>query len=239
MKQIILWLLFASITLAQPYTIMTEQIAPYNYEENGEIKGIGGELVQKIMKRLRIEGNIEVLPWARAYQIIQIKDDCILFSMSRNDAREKLFKWAGPLISNGVFFFKKRGNNLQLSKLEDAMNVSAIGVLKNDNTHQQLSLKGFRNLEVTPKVESIYHKLLLGRIDLAPASLPAIKGTLESIGKNLSTVENTGLKVFTQHLYIAFSLNVPDFEVARWQKALDEIKDEGLYQKIYEKYISE
>ncbi len=37
-------------------------------------------------------------------------------------------------------------------------------------------------------------------------------------------------------LYIAFSKNTPDDEVKKWQAALDELKKDGTYQKIVDKY---
>lgn len=239
MKVVVLllsWVLTGALFASQ-LKIMTEDIPPFNYIEDGKLKGIGADLVQEIMKRLHIEAEIEVLPWARAYQTTLIKDECVLFSTSRTDARENLFKWVGPLTTSDVFFYKRSDSKIKVKSLEDTMMVESVGVHKNDVSHQIMVLKGYDNLDVSPKFESAFHKLIVGRIDLLPSSIHVAKNMMEKIGKDYSEIENTGISLFRQHLYIAFSKNTPDFEVARWQKALDAIKQEGLYKKIYETYI--
>lgn len=224
---------------AGQYTIMSENLPPYNYMENNKIKGIGGELVHAIIDKLKINAPVEFMPWARAYKTIMLKDNCILFSMSRTDAREKLFKWVGPLVSTPVWLYKKVSRELNIHTLQDAMRADlVIGVLNNDNTHQQLLLQGFNNLEITPKSESLYHKLVLERVDLVPGSVPAMRGVMKKIGYDPKMLQPTA-KLHDQHLYIAFSLNTPDHEIIRWQKALNEIKSSGLYDELYKRYIGD
>lgn len=176
------WLLLGMSLLAQPYTIMTENLAPYNYLENGKLKGIGTDVVRGLVKRLNIDAEIEVLPWARAYKKLQLYDNHILFSMSRSEAREKLFKWVGPIIVNGVYLYRLASSNIRIKTVDDARNVSSIAVTNNTNTHQQLLRLGFDNLDVSPTTESVYKKLLIGRVDLTPASRISIEKKIREYG---------------------------------------------------------
>ena len=51
---------------AQYLEVVTEQYPPYNYEEDGQVKGVGTEVVEEVLKEAGIDYNIKVLPWARA-----------------------------------------------------------------------------------------------------------------------------------------------------------------------------
>ena len=67
-------LLFFSIFLmgslhAQPVRIVTENFAPYNYEEAGEAKGFSSEVLQAVLNQINLKATIEFYPWARAYEI--------------------------------------------------------------------------------------------------------------------------------------------------------------------------
>jgi len=42
--------------------------------------------------------------------------------------------------------------------------------------------------------------------------------------------------MIVKDLYIAFNKNTPDTIIEKWQKALDDIKKDGTYQKILNKY---
>lgn len=47
--------------------LLTEEWAPISYQEEGIAKGYAVELVQALIDEFSLGGQIEVLPWARAY----------------------------------------------------------------------------------------------------------------------------------------------------------------------------
>lgn len=47
--------------------MVTENLAPYNMIENGQIIGMSTEVVQAVLSRVGAAPRIEILPWARAY----------------------------------------------------------------------------------------------------------------------------------------------------------------------------
>ena len=69
-------------------TIITENWPPYNYEENGEVKGFSTEIVQAIMKELNVNYDIQVLPGARGEKLLEEGTQVMNFSLFRNAARE-------------------------------------------------------------------------------------------------------------------------------------------------------
>ena len=107
------------------FTIMTEELPPFNYTENGKTKGSSVDTLLRIMADVNIpvkRSDIHFMKWPDAYKKIQEEPKTILFSMARTAQREKMFKWVGPIaeLKLGVLALKK--NKFKLASLEDIRN---------------------------------------------------------------------------------------------------------------------
>ncbi|MDM8537696.1 transporter substrate-binding domain-containing protein [Desulfobacterales bacterium HSG17] len=74
----------------QDLTIITEDWPPYNYEENGKIKGFSVDIVHAIMQELGKNYKISLLPGARGEFILRTKSNVMSFSLFRTPERENL-----------------------------------------------------------------------------------------------------------------------------------------------------
>lgn len=238
MKKIFVFFLFFSVTvLGKNITIMTEDYPPFNYMENAKIKGLSTEIVKELQKRTKTKGAIKILPWPRAYKTLQSKNDCMLYSIARTKDRENQFKWVGPIMENKIFLYKKKGSTANIQSLEDAKKVGSIGVQQNSNGHIYLKSHGFSNLDTVPDASLNVKKLLAGRVDLIPSIKPVIHHRLKQEGLNKDAIENTGVSLGKQRLYLAFSKNTDDNLIQNWQAALDDMKRDGTFDNIYKTYI--
>ena len=71
MKRLVIALLFTTFPLSlfcQDLQIVTEDFPPYNFEENGVMKDLSTEVVLAVLKEIKEEPEIQILPWARAYK---------------------------------------------------------------------------------------------------------------------------------------------------------------------------
>lgn len=228
-------MLCGSVVYAETFKIMTEEYPPFNYTADGKLTGLSTEVVQQLAKKVGHPEDIEMLPWARAYGLIQQSDGQILFSMTRTEEREKMFKWVGPIASNKWVFFAKKGGGVTIASLADAKKVEKIGTYKDDAAESFLKAEGFTNLDSVLNDEQNVPKLVAGRINLW------IVGELQGIHKaKAKGVADQLEKVFDvkdTQLYIAFSKNTPDAEVAKWQAALDAMKADGSIDALVKKYM--
>lgn len=221
--------------LAQDFKIMTEEYPPFNYTENGKLTGLATEVVIAVAKKVGNPADIEVLPWARAYGIIQKQDGLILFSMTRTEAREDLFKWVGPVASNKWVFFAKKGSNISVASLDDAKKVGKIGTYKDDAAETFLKEQGFTNLDSVIDDEQNVPKLMAGRINLWVVG--ELQGIYKAKAKGVADQLEKVLDVKDTQLYIAFSKSTPDEVIAKWQAAMDELKADGSYDALVKKYM--
>ncbi|MGL6041304.1 MAG: substrate-binding periplasmic protein, partial [Deefgea sp.] len=99
----------------------TENLPPLNYEENGIAQGYSVELLQAIANEAGMKINIQVMPWARAYQTALVTPNALLFTLVRNPERENLFLWIGPIAKRKVFLFKlSQRNDITVAELSAA-----------------------------------------------------------------------------------------------------------------------
>lgn len=214
--------------------IMTENYSPYNYEEDGKVTGFSGEIVRSICKKLNISDKFKVYPWSRAYNFVQKTKNHILFSMYRTDEREKLFKWVGPLIAVDQVFFAFKKHKIKINNLEEAKKAGIIVTQKNSNIQLFLEAQGFKNFYASAAGKTC-QMFINGRGKLWPASIISGRKTLENAG--VADEVEPVYTIKTDVLYIAFNPQTSDEIILRWQKTLDEVKQEPIYEKVKAKFL--
>ncbi|WP_421900226.1 substrate-binding periplasmic protein [Maridesulfovibrio sp.] len=219
--------------------VMAEHYPPYSFLENGKPAGFFVELFRMIEDKLGENPvKINFYPWARAYKKLKRNRGDVLFPMAMNEERKKLFKFVGPVFLTDIYFYKKKGNWIRLGRIDDAKKVGKIGVTRDDLFHQKLVGMGFKNLEVSTSQRSDFFKVQRERVDLVPMGDRTIGLFLDGIPElGMSDFEQVGPVIFTSSAYIAFSSTVPDEVVSKWQAALDELKAEGEWLRIIDKYF--
>lgn len=66
-------LLFGPLARAEPYRVITEEWAPYNYLENGQITGMATEVVRAIMNLTGDDFEVVLQPSMRATHTLQTR----------------------------------------------------------------------------------------------------------------------------------------------------------------------
>ena len=81
-----------------PLKIVTEHWPPYHYlNENGEIRGAAHDVVKQVITQSKLEANIDVLSWSKAYDIALHRPNTLIFSIVKTPERENLFDWYCPI----------------------------------------------------------------------------------------------------------------------------------------------
>ncbi len=228
---------FANATIL---TVVTEDnFEPYNYLVDGKVSGMATDIVKATLDKAGVEYDIYVYPWARAYKMAQTKKNVMIYSIGRNDKREKLFKWVGPIvppIRHGLFKLKSR-KNLILNELKDAKKYT-IGTLRKSSHHQYLLDHGFEidtHLQVVSDSNLNIKKLFAKRLDLIVGNTLHIPEYVNNIGQNPDDLEM--VFVFNQlQLYMAFGNSTSDQIVLSVNKAFTALKKTGAFKNIIKKY---
>jgi polar amino acid transport system substrate-binding protein len=228
----------ASWAADQKLHIVTEEWAPYNYSEDGALKGFSVDIVRAIAQGLNADIDIQLLPTMRAKASLEGNRRTMLITMLRTPERENKYKWIGPLGDSSIYFYKRKGDPLEVSTLADAKTVRSICSRQGGLTTSRLLAAGFTNLETgASDGNGVYRMLIFGRCDLAVGDAPlGVTHLLKQMGFAPDAVVQTPVKLITSPLYIACSKDISDAEIARWQAALDNLKSSGVFQALLKKY---
>jgi polar amino acid transport system substrate-binding protein len=132
-------------------------------------------------------------------------------------------------------FLTKNASGIKINSLDDAKKVKAIGVSRDSASHQFLTQNGFTNADAEGEAVGQAKKLMIGRISLWYTA--ELTGYLIAKDAGVDTNQmEVAYVVDKMVLYMAFNKNTSDEIVKKWQKALDDMKADGTYNKILAKY---
>ncbi|MDU0113661.1 transporter substrate-binding domain-containing protein [Psychrosphaera aquimarina] len=96
-------------------TFYTENFPPANYMEDNELVGITVDSLKLIWADLNLpDQEVTIVPWTRGYRNVLKQPNSALFTMSKIEAREDLFKWVGPFFKSVHVLMAKKVQTLSL-----------------------------------------------------------------------------------------------------------------------------
>jgi len=231
---------FAADTSRYSLVLLTENFPPYNMAKNGKnfaqnenIEGIAVDILRETFKRADISYSMTLrFPWERIYHLALENPGYGVFVTARVPEREKLFKWVGPIGPDDWVLLARGDSPITLTSLEQARQYR-VGAYKGDAIALSLEKQGLAPVIVLRDQDNA-RKLQAGQIDLWATGAPAGQFLARQVGiSGFKTV----LRFHQAELYLALNKDVPDELVSKLQKALDQLRAEGVLQKISAKYL--
>jgi polar amino acid transport system substrate-binding protein len=121
--------------------------------------------------------------------------------------------------------------------LEDLWNIKSIGVGRGVADETFLRAKGFNNLVTLNNQKQLLQMLNTERIDVAPMGELVMPEMAKTAGIDSDNFERTTIKLYDSKVNLAFSNDVPDNIVLKWQQALDTLKASGKHQEFYQNHM--
>lgn len=206
--------------------VVTENWRPYNYLENGEVKGVSTKIVKEILDKAGFNYDIHVLPWARAYKIAQTKENTLIYTIIRIDPREELFQWIGRLGKGGttsLYRLKSRKDINPSTIMEAKKHLITTNAKSMD--HVWLEHHEFYHLHITPKVENAIKVFFLGRADMIALNDAILEQELANLDYSPDQLQKV-MPLFSTPPYLAASLQTSKEVVERLRRAYDEVMAE-------------
>jgi polar amino acid transport system substrate-binding protein len=216
--------------------ILTENYPPLNFEEGGELRGLAVDVVREIFSRLDIKKEIYLVNWEAGYKEALAEKNMALFSTVLTPERKEHLQWVGPIAVINTNVYALKHFNITASNLEDLKKISGIATVKDYYNEQVLIKEGFQNIHSCTSEDVALKKMLNGEVDAMVSSNTTIS---EYLKKNIVSIDDLE-EVFTLSTdlaYIAFSKGTSVLIVDEWQMILDEMKSEGIFDKIYTKWL--
>ncbi|GAB2208908.1 hypothetical protein ROS1_57260 [Roseibium sp. ROS1] len=219
-----------------PLSFLTEDWPPYQYIENGILKGVTVDLLLAILKEANAEqtlAEIEVVPWARGYSRVKTQPNTVLFSMTRTPEREEMFKWAGPILKNDTYFIGRKDQGIRIAGPADLYQYR-FGVIIDDASEMFAKRHGIPSENITKNSRADLNMRMLeaGRIDFVITGWTAFEVEARRAGANPSDYDRFFL-ADSSEVYFAFSKSTPDRVVTCFEAAFDSVKATGKFDHLF------
>jgi len=208
--------------------VLSEVYPPYQVvSKEGELYGWSTDKVKALMKQARIDHKIDILPWARAYQLALINKNTLIYSLLRTDSREDLFHWIAPLCTVDFSLYRLKSNTyIEVHSMRDAKKY-LIAAQKGQASTEYLLSMGFedeKNLSVSYHNDNFIQMLVHGRVELIVLSTSYVQSLKSKNVPNINEIEAIyAIEYLRKSLYLAASLNTSPIMLKKLQKAYDDL----------------
>jgi polar amino acid transport system substrate-binding protein len=233
LSALVLVLLAPAAVLATSLTAYTEEWAPYNYSEDGTVKGIATEVLRAACEESRLDCKIIIVPWARALNTVTNTPNTLIYTIARTPAREDEFLWVGPLLPRSVWIYTRPGHEGKiLAELR-------FGVVRDDATGPDLIAAGVPASAIVsdtsnPSVLRMYRRAM---VDAMVDTEIGMAWNLRNAAMPANSVVRQGKLSEVGAYYFAFNRQSDPLTVRALQQALDKIKHDGTLETIKKKYL--
>jgi len=221
--------------------LFTEVSPPFNYGTGAgterKVEGSSVDIVNEIQTRTGHVNKINLSIWTDAYAVVQYLPNSAVFTTARTPERENMFQWVGPISSSRTYFYTLANSGLTIETLEQAKNLQSISTPNGWFTHEFLINNNFNNIVATSRTSmEAFNQLISGEVQAFLMTDLDVKWLADISGVPMSDL--------TQHMeamnikdYIAFSLNTPESIVQQWQNHLNNMKSDGTFETIWNKWF--
>lgn len=236
---IVFIILFVSMTsgYARTLELLTLQYPPYEYSENGEIKGIAVEIVREAFQRMEQPIQIKLYPWVRAIRMIEKGEADAIFTAYKNPTREEFSDYSkGVLMPQTVSLFVRKDSPIEfggdLGELAEYHFGVVKGVSYGSIFDQTVKRGAIPKLDVAITGEINMLKLMKGRFDILVSNKYGALHILKQTGR-LDHVRELSPEVQSVPSYITFSKKRNLSSVRdEFDIVLEEMKQDGSYDQI-------
>jgi len=221
-------------------TVAIEELGyfPFNYTENGEIKGFSVDVLNYFEAHSNYEFEFIILPWPRAVHSVSQGEVDLLLTFFRNEEREKIYHFIEPSYGfevNQLFALEK--NNFEFNGQLEQLKPFSIGTIREYSYGEAFDQANY--LKKFPVLtEEILLKLLLReRIDIAISNPLYFKRMMSKLNVSSKVKALTPYVALTP-VYMVLSKKRKDaIEIKSvLGNITDQLKASPYYQELLNKY---
>lgn len=223
---------------AEKVIFASSEWPPYVFTENGQAAGFHTEIVLELCKRLNIEPEIQVLPWARALAYTEKGKADAIFSARRTEERDKFMLCPSePIMIEKTVIMALKGSGIKINKLHDLKDKN-VGVVRGYTYTPEFDKYQGMKQTVCDDDAQLVKMFGAKRILLAAGS---DEGTIKYLCKKAGIEAEVVYVLSEEPSYIGFSKAAGEEKskalADKFGEALRKLKEEGFIEKVQSKYF--
>jgi polar amino acid transport system substrate-binding protein len=220
--------------------VVDEAYSPYMYKSSEGAKGLYPDLVRAVLTRAGVSVEIKALPWARAV-LMGEKGEAGVGGIYKNLKRLETFDYSDSLFDEHMVVYVRKGNAFSFNGLDD-LKGKQVGVNRGwsyGEAFDKAKADGiFKANDAADNVAN-FKKLIFGRIDCFVAD--ELSALMIIRNHDLANqVERLANPLAVTPAYVVFAKETGRKNlIDKFNVVLTEMKQDGSYQKLVEKFIAE
>ena len=219
-------------------TVVTEVLEPYQMQSlGGHLSGFSIDVVNALFEQLEETVDIDVMSWARAYQIALTQPNVMIFSIAQTPERLAKFKWIGNLIEEKLYFWALKSRFSESVNDIEQLKQYSIAASRRSNVAEYLDEKGFPNVHILIKEAQNMQMLFNGRVDMLVATELTVRTRAKRLNFNFDQLMKLNeVTELNNNLSIAFSLTTEDEVVEKYRSAYQTLQSNGTLAALRKKW---
>ncbi|NRD71880.1 transporter substrate-binding domain-containing protein [Shewanella sp. VB17] len=222
----------------QELKIYAEDALPLSFiNKQGEPDGLAVKVVEDILKRIKSQSIVQVVPWARGWLMVSNEPNSVLFTMSHSSEREEKFTLLGPLMIGELNLYSLKSNNISFSNVVNIETYNKIALLRSGICTSVLNSSGI-NVDfthVTNDVQAV-KMTAIKRVDYFCSFNYLVANIINDAGYNIDQFTPSYL-LQNDKSYIAFSKGTNVEIIKLWQKAMIEMIEDGTMKDMFSEWL--
>ncbi|MEM0514803.1 transporter substrate-binding domain-containing protein [Pseudoalteromonas sp. YIC-827] len=211
--------------------VVTEISPPNQILINDNIGGSSTDIVRHVLSEAKVDADINIYPWARAFHLAKKQTNTLIYSMAKTPEREPLFHWLGKVAHFHLGFVSlSSSKHINIKQLDDAR-AYRIAAQRDDISALFFAKRGFTVLQTTD-IKHSYRLLLSGKVDLIiddPNYVDTMAQQFNLPATHLRFI--TTIDELSVYGYLAANKDLDATTVAKIKEAFATIEDTPWYQQ--------
>jgi polar amino acid transport system substrate-binding protein len=218
----------------------TEEWPPYNLTEGSEFKGIATDILRAACDLSKINCEIQIVPWLRAYKTTQETPNSLIYTIIRAAARENEFIWIGPILPRTTWIYVRSDVAAKFQDLKQ-LNGIRIGVTRGAAFIDEILAAGIpnANLRYFNSNDDLMRTLKAGAIDACSNTEIGMAYNQKIYEMPSNSIAKLRKLSDGPELYFGMNLKSDQALAKKLQTAVDSLKNEGKIQAIVNKYTNQ
>lgn len=217
----------SQLVFAEDWRVVTEDAPPLQYLTEDGVAGYSTDMVKALLQKVELNVEIEVMPWARGFDLVLQRKNTLIYSMIRTPQREPHFQWIGRLGHFQLSFIGlKQRKGLAIDSIEGAKKW-VVGAMRDDYTHKFLQQHGFTDREhlvVRSQLSELVDLLYKERIDTFIVDVELLRPMIKELGFEETLVTSLmDITELTGDVYLAANVKSDADMVKTMKKAFNEL----------------
>jgi polar amino acid transport system substrate-binding protein len=235
-------LLVTAQSQAEPLTLVTLEQPPIQLRVGDQVKGIAIDLVQEVFARMDQPFDIHLLPFPRALNMVQKGQADGILTIVKNQEREAYLTFTSEaLLDQEAVLIVRKNDPVEYQGDFNVLNDYTFGVISQatyGKKYEEAVTNGvITNFEYVHEYQQSIKMLISGRIDVMIGPRLTLLYGLQQLGyRDKVRILYPPIEIVPTYIAFTGTNYSPEF-LQRFDETLAEMKRDGTYRRIIERYV--